>query len=296
MLVKGQIYTRQRIQEEYGIDGSEDFSEKLGKIVCVFLAPSESPQAPKFVFVGNDGASYEKAIRLSQQRESVAVFLKRSDDQWEYSGDHWVVGSLQTQEEIEKYTSAYGRNDVSLVIKMHDQKRVALHEAGHALIGCKLGLKIVNLSITPDGNELGRCIFEAADLIEEEWVKSQHTMEENKEWFSSRSAKWLKTRIRVMMAGYVTERELLGEFPHRQADQEPELARHISWVLAKRIPSRSTAIWEIANQIYSDHELKVKEEIQKNADTVRALANRLLDSSAWLLCPEDVQQIIDDGK
>jgi Peptidase family M41 len=78
------------------------------------------------------------------------------------------------------------------------RKALAYHEAGHAVVGCALGLEIEQVTIVPSEGSLGRCRYQG--------------------WDDEEAAGDVQTALIVLLAGTVAEEIAVGA-PSRGADE-----------------------------------------------------------------------------
>jgi len=84
----GRSYTRGEIHNLLGGELQTYLPQSKGKIVCGCFIPEQgaNPNAPTEILVGNAPVVVKKAYKLIDQRETIPVFLKRSNNNWAYIG------------------------------------------------------------------------------------------------------------------------------------------------------------------------------------------------------------------
>jgi hypothetical protein len=88
-LIKGKSYSRKEISKSLGGSGQSYLPTKNGKITCGCFTTKLNPTAPEEVLIGD--INRKSAEILSEQEESIPVFIKRDIDVWEYVGDYKCV-------------------------------------------------------------------------------------------------------------------------------------------------------------------------------------------------------------
>jgi len=168
-----------------------------------------------------------------------------------------------------------------------DLKRVAVHEAGHALIGELLNPNSVStVTIRPRGKALG-------------YVR--HNPEEEDTYLHTQTV--LENRIKVALAGALAEELILGDRSTGAAGdyaQTMNLVRHmiaagmssLGVVDLEQLPQET--LHEACTEILRDLELETRRELEEHIDAFQAVVQILEDREN--ITGEELRQCLDDLK
>jgi hypothetical protein len=93
---------------------------------------------------------------------------------------------------------------------MPSLREVALHEAGHAVVGEVGGNRCEELTILPKDGALGYVTWPAVPEIVELQLGGEYTRHGEPEWDELKS--WVDARVKSSLAGALTEQRITGDF------------------------------------------------------------------------------------
>jgi len=113
MFVERNFYTRDQIHDQLGGEKQTYLPMLDGKVVCVCLTKEDNPKAPEVVLVGGEGKTIVKRAEiLSNQVNSIPVFMKDCSNSWRCEGYYVADGYKTDAATIQKEIMGSGRTGV----------------------------------------------------------------------------------------------------------------------------------------------------------------------------------------
>jgi len=113
---KGQCYSREEIKSITGGSIYPCLVRVNGIIVAVCLRFDMNPEAPEIYLNGNGPNMIRDCDLLRRQTIRFPVFVKRSDNRWEFMGYYLVKEFKSDSATINKHKKNSGRNDIYGVV------------------------------------------------------------------------------------------------------------------------------------------------------------------------------------
>ena len=293
MFESDKYYSRDEICTALDCEINDNLLEANGLIVGVGIPPEWFRQPRTLIYVSS--TQQAKTQQLCSHGFQFPLFKVYAQDQWQYQGIYGILDWKQDRATIDKEMKEFSVEDTVLVFYMREEERIAIHESGHALVGRKKGQFIASFTILPDGDKMGGVTFKADDQ-EAQWKKTRKSMSEQQELkcLCDFPTEWLETTIMIAMAGISAEEVLLHSAKNRPDDPEPNMALIMARALALQSNPEADVLSlnNLTTSIYRTQRNLAKELIEQHRETVRTLANTVLNSPDRTLKPEIAHNII----